>query len=233
MVEHWNEVCACYQEDQDHIREYLLDKIGDARRAAVVDVGWSGNNVLQVKYLLEQEYQSGCEIHCLLAAARNVNDTYMAGMMQRQEVKTYIFSNMQNKGLHDAHQEENSRLNSFFFEILTQSSTPTFLGFDREGRFLYDIPEVENYAHNSEIHRGALDFAREYQTRFREYPFMLDISGHDAYMPFQYFSRNLSWLRRYFGGWLFGRDLFATQEKAVMESVSDVMKKAGLWEEDV
>ena len=233
VVEHWNEVCACYQEDQDHIREYLLDKIGDARRAAVVDVGWSGNNVLQVKYLLEQEYQSGCEIHCLLAAARNVNDTYMAGMMQRQEVKTYIFSNMQNKGLHDAHQEENSRLNSFFFEILTQSSTPTFLGFDREGRFLYDIPEVENYAHNSEIHRGALDFAREYQARFREYPFMLDISGHDAYMPFQYFSRNLSWLRRYFGGWLFGRDLFATQEKAVMESVSDVMKKAGLWEEDV
>ena len=233
VIEHWEEVCGCCRQDQDYIREYLLRKIGDARRAAVVDVGWSGNNVLQVKYLAEQEYQSGCEIHCLLAAARNVNDTYMAGMMQKQDVKTYIFSNMQNKGLHDAHQEENSRLNSFFFEILTQSSTPTFLGFDKEGRFLYDIPEAENYRHNSEIHRGALDFVREYQARFREYPYMLDISGHDAYMPFQYFSRNLSWLRRYFGGYIFGRDLFATQEKAVMESVSDVMKKAGLWEENV
>ena len=233
IIEHWEEVCACCQKDQDYIREYLLRKIGDARRAAVVDVGWSGNNVLQVKYLAEQEYRSGCEIHCLLAAARNVNDTYMAGMMQKQEVKTYIFSNMQNKGLHDAHQEENSRLNSFFFEILTQSNTPTFLGFDEEGRFLYDIPEAENYRHNSEIHRGALDFVREYQARFREYPYMMDISGHDAYMPFQYFSRNLSWLRRYFGGYIFGRDLFATQERAVMESVSDVMKKAGLWEENV
>ena len=52
-------------------------------------------------------------------------------------------------------------------------------------------------------------------------------------MPFQYFARNLSWLRRYCGGYIFGRDLFATQEKAVMESVSEVMKKAGLWEENV
>lgn len=233
VVSHWEEVCACYQKDQEYIREYLLEKIGDARRAAVVDVGWSGNNVLQVKYLAEKEYRSGCEIHCLLAAARNVNDTYMAGMMQKQEVRTYLFSNLQNKGLHDAHQEENRRLNSFFFEILTQSSTPTFLGFDQEGRFLYDIPEAENYACNSQIHRGTLDFVQEYLERFREYPYMLDISGHDAYMPFQYFSRNLLWLRRYFGGYLFGRDLFATQEKAVMESVSDVMKKAGLWEEDV
>ena len=60
---------------------------------------------------------------------------------------------------------------------------------------------------------------------------MTDISGHDAYMPFQYFANNLSWISKYFGGYLFGRDLFATQEKAVMESVSQVMKKAGIWEE--
>ena len=133
IIEHWEEVCACFQKDQDYIREYLLRKIGDARRAAVVDVGWSGNNVLQVKYLAEQEYRSGCEIHCLLAAARNVNDTYMAGMMQKQEVKTYIFSNMQNKGLHDAHQEENSRLNSFFFEILTDPVKHPYLSRVRRG----------------------------------------------------------------------------------------------------
>ena len=54
IIEHWEEVCACCQKDQDYIREYLLRKIGDARRAAVVDVGWSGNNVLQVKYLAER-----------------------------------------------------------------------------------------------------------------------------------------------------------------------------------
>ena len=199
---------------------------------AVVDVGWSGNNVLQVKYLLEQVYALDCQAHCLLAAARNVNDTYMAAMTQKEEIKTYIFSNMQNKGLHDAHQEENHRLNSFFFEILTQSCTPTFLGFDKEGRFLYDIPEVENYEKNREIHQGTLDFVKEYQSCFRNFPYMLDISGHDAYMPFLHFAGHLSWLRKYFGGYIFGRDLFATQDGAVMESVRQVMEKAKLWEEE-
>lgn len=230
LVDHWEELEDCYVRDQELIRQYLTRKTGSARSVAVVDVGWSGNNVLQVKYLLEQVYKLDCQVHCLLAAARNVNDTYMASMTQKEEVKTYIFSNMYNKGLHDAHQEENNRLNSFFFEILTQSCTPTFLGFDQEGRFLYDIPEVENYKKNQEIHQGALDFVKEYQQHFRNFPYMLDISGHDAYMPFQYFSRNLLWLKKYFGGYIFGRDLFATQEKAVMESVEEVMKKAGIWE---
>ena len=231
LLDHWDEVCSCYEADDTYIRSYLERKIQNAKKAAVVDVGWSGNNVLQVKYLVEEAYGMDCRIHCLLAAARNVNDTYMAGMMQRKRVETYIFSNMYNKGLHDTHQEENKKLNSFFFEILTQSSTPTFLGFDQQGKFLYDIPEVENYRHNREIHQGTLDFVKEYKKRFRDFPFMLDISGHDAYMPFQYFSRNLLWLKKYFGNYIFGRDLFATGEEAVMESVSEVMKKAGLWEE--
>ena len=230
MTEHWDELAGCYDKDQAYIEAYLRRQIGDARRAAVVDVGWSGNNVLQVRRLAEM-YGMDCEIHCLLAAARNVNDTYMAGMMQRRQVEVYLFSPLQNKGLHDSHQEENSRLNSFFFEILTQSATPTFLGFDSRGRFLYDIPEVENYERDRQIHQGTLDFVKDYTGTFRDFPYMLDISGHDAYMPFQYFSRNLLWIKKYFGDYIFGRDLFATQDKAVMESVKEVMEKAGLWEE--
>lgn len=231
LIQHWEELEACYDKDNLYIRQYLTRKIGTAKKVAVVDVGWSGNNVLQVKYLLEKAWDTDCQAFCFLAATRNVNDTYMAGMMQQKQVETYIFSNMENKDLHDAHQKENNRLNSFFFELLTQSCTPTFLGFSATGEFLYDIPEVENYAHDQELHQGTLDFVREYKKRFQDFPYMLDVSGHDAYMPFQYFSRNLLWLKKYFGDHIFGRDLFATQEKAVMESVEQVMKKADLWEE--
>lgn len=231
LTDHWDEVCDCYRKDEAYIREYLMKKLGDSRGAAVVDVGWSGNNVLQVKYLLEEVCGVNSSIHCLLAAARNVNDTYMAAMMQKGQVSTYLFSNMENKGLHDLHQKGNQHLNSFFFEILTQSCTPTFLGFDPDGAFRYDIPEAENYQRNREIHRGTLDFVRDYSQWFEKFPYMLDISGHDAYMPFLHFSGNLSWIRKYFGNYIFGRDLFATQEQAVMESVREVMEKAKLWEE--
>ncbi len=232
LVDHWEELCGCYQADQEAIRDYLSRMLAGSRRAAVVDVGWSGNNVLQVRYLVEKVYHLNCRISCLLAATRNVNDTYMAAMMQKRQVETYLFSSLDNKELHDLHQAGNRHLNSFFFEILTQSCTPTFLGFDREGRILYDIPEVENYEHNREIHRGCLDFVRDYTGWFQDFPYMLDISGHDAYMPFLHFSGHLSWLRKYFGGYIFGRDLFATQDRAVMESVRQVMEKAKLWEEE-
>ena len=232
LVDHWQELCGCYRADQEAVRDYLTRMLAGSRRAAVVDVGWSGNNVLQVRYLVEEVYHLDCRISCLLAAARNVNDTYMAAMMQKRQVETYLFSSLDNKGLHDLHQAGNHHLNSFFFEILTQSCTPTFLGFDREGRILYDIPEAENYAHNREIHRGCLDFVRDYTGWFRDFPYMLDISGHDAYMPFLHFAGHLSWLRKYFGGYIFGRDLFATQDGAVMESVRQVMEKAKLWEEE-
>ena len=151
--------------------------------------------------------------------------------MQKGEVKTYIFSNMYNKTLHDLHQAGNNHLNSFFLEILTQSCTPTFLGFDAGGRILYDIPETENYAHNREIHQGTLDFVRDYREWFKKFPYMMDISGHDAYMPFLHFAGNLSWMRKYFADYIFGRDLFATQDRAVMESVRQVMEKAKVWEE--
>lgn len=228
LVDHWDELCECYDVDNQNIKDYLSLVIGDSKNAAVVDVGWSGNNVLQVKYLVEEVYHLDCNITCMLAATRNVNDTYIAAMMQKQEVKTYIFSTLQNRGLHDLHQATNNRLNSFFFEILTQSCTPTFLGFEGK-HFLYDIPETENYEHNRQIHQGILDFTKMYMEHFKDFPYMLDIPGHDAYMPFCQLTNDLSWFKMYFKDYAFGRDLFATQEKAVMETVYEVMEKAKVW----
>lgn len=227
LTEHWDELCECYKEDQEEIRSYLESSIGGHKKIAVVDVGWSGNNVLQIKKLVEEVYKDDCEVFCMLAATREVNDTYMAGMIQNEEVESYIFSNVFNTHIHAFHQETNNRLNSFFFEILTQSCSPTFLGV-HDGIFNFDIPEVENYERNREIHNGILDFVKEYSEHFKEYPYMCNISGNDAYMPFRKYVSDLSWVREYFSDYVFGRDLFATQDEPVMETVKEVMQKAKL-----
>lgn len=227
MVDHWDEICDGYENEFKKIRRYLQSLIGESHNIAVVDVGWSGNNVLQIKYLVEEVFKMDCKVTCLLAATREVNSTYMAGMMQDEQVDTYIFSNMYNKFLHDFHQNTNKKLNSFFFEIMTQSTTPTFLGFENNG-FLFDIPEIENYQHDKEIHEGILDFAKIYKKTFEKYPYMYNICGNDAYMPFRMLVSDLGFLKKYFSEFVFGRDLFATQEKAVMETVGEVIEKAGL-----
>lgn len=220
-------MCQCYKEDLEYVKDYLGTLIGNSERVAVVDVGWSGNNVLQIKYLVEEVYKFNCNVTCLLAATRNVNDTYMVGMMQQNQVETYIFSNMYNKFLHDCHQETNSRLNSFFFEIMTQSTTPTFLGFEKK-RFLFDIPEIENYECDKEIHQGILDFAQKYKKTFEKYPYMYNISGNDAYMPFRMMVSTPLYIKKWYSNFVFGRDLCATQEQAVMETVREVIEKAGI-----
>lgn len=225
LVDHWDEVCRCYDNDLEKVKNYLKCIIKDNRNVAVVDVGWSGNNVLQIKYLVENVFKMDCKVSCFLAATRNVNDTYMAGMMQDKQVETYIFSNYYNKGLHDYHQSTNNRLNSFFFEIMTQSPTPTFLGFD-EDRFVFDVPEIENYAHDKEIHEGILDFAKEYHEIFKNYPYMRNIPGNDAYMPFRLLSSNVDYYKKWFADFVFGRDLCATQENSTMETVGEVIEKA-------
>ena len=223
MIDHWDELCNCYEIDLENTKKYLTTLIGNNKKIAVVDVGWSGNNVLQIKYLVEKVCKLDCDVTCLLAATRNVNETYMAGMMQENHVETYIFSNMYNKFLHDFHQNTNNRLNSFFFEIMTQSASPTFLGFG-DNILQFDIPEIENYELDTEIHKGILDFALMYKNAFKKYPYMDNICGHDAYMPFRMLVSDLAFLQKYFSGFVFGRDLFATQEKAVME----IVEKAGL-----
>ncbi len=227
LIDHWDELCECYKVDLEHVKQYLMSLIGESERIAVVDVGWSGNNVLQIKYLVEEVFASNCDVTCLLAATRNVNETYMTGMMQQNQVETYIFSNMYNKFLHDYHQETNKKLNSFFFEIMTQSTTPTFLGFAENG-FLFDIPEIENYEHDREIHQGILDFSQKYKKIFEKYPYMYNISGNDAYMPFRMMVSTPLYIKKWYSNFVFGRDLCATQEKAVMETVGEVIEKAGI-----
>lgn len=227
LTDHWDELCECYDNDLEQTCEYLREMTGESRSVAVVDVGWSGNNVLQVKYLIHDVMGLPCDVTCLLAAAREVNPTYMNAALQSAELETYLFSGIENRFLHEFHQNTNRRLNSFFFEILTQSASPTFLGFE-EDRFLFDIPEIENYGRDREIHQGILDFASIYKKTFEKYPYMYQISGHDAYMPFRMLVSDLTFLKKYFSDFVFGRDLFATQEDAVMETVGEVIENAGL-----
>lgn len=228
LIDNWETVCDLYKNQRSQIQEYIKSIVKNHNNVAVVDVGWSGNNVLRVKEVISDIFENKCKVTCFLAAAREVNKTYMASMVQNAEVFTYMFSNCSDKFLHDFHQETNNKLNSFFFELLTQSDTPTFIGFSENGDIIYDIPEIENYEYIREIHDGILSFIEEYTNRFKNFKYMINISGFDAYMPFRMFVSDLSWIRNYFGDYVFGRDLFSTGEKNRMETVKEVLAKANL-----
>ena len=111
--------------------------------------------------------------------------------------------------------------------MMSQSNSPTFGGIN-ENEFIFDIPEVENYRYNEEIHQGIGDFALEYQKLSRIFPCLLNVSGYDAYQPFMLLCQDLSFIKKYFADFSFGRGVIATTDEISMETVQDVLKAHNL-----
>jgi hypothetical protein len=118
--------------------------------------------------------------------------------LQNGTMVSYLYAQSFNRDLlkkHDPGREYN-----IFWELLLSSSAPQFCGFYlnrqgeggnqqkvklQDGRIIwlsfgkYD----ENLEGISQIQKGILDFVENYMHAFSKYPYMLRISGRDAYAP--------------------------------------------------
>lgn len=227
LCEHWNEVLECYKKENDEIKTYYEDVIGTHKKIAIVDVGWSGNIVLGLKKLIEEKWKIGCEVDCLLAATRGLRETSLETLELKKKVNCYIFSTIDNTDLHKKHMTTNRRLNSFLFEMMTQSNSSTFEGIF-EGNFKFEIPETENFEHNKEIHEGIIMFAKVYTETFKNYPYMWQIPGRDAYIPFSNLVKDLTFIKKYFSDYVFGRGVLSTAGEDGKETVKQVLDNANL-----
>ena len=68
--------------------------------------------------------------------------------------------------------------------MLLGSESASLRGFREDGSPIFGGSEKDNARTVSLIHAGALGFIADYTARFADYPYMLDISGSDAYAPF-------------------------------------------------
>ncbi|HNX63018.1 MAG TPA: hypothetical protein PKN45_10275, partial [Candidatus Limiplasma sp.] len=115
-----------------------------------------------------------------------------------------------------------------FFEMLTQDTTPSFKGIAEDGTLEFGVPEVENYAMIRRIHQGIYDFAMAYAHAFQNYPMFLNISGHDAYQPFNHYLADLSHIRKDFLDFTFTRGVGSDENTQVCETLGDLLTKLGL-----
>lgn len=227
MIEHWDEIVHSYDILDFEMKEYYSGIIKGCKKIAVVDVGWSGNIVLGLKKMIVNKWKLPCEVDCLLAAMRGIKETSLETLELKKSVGVYMFSTIDNYDIHVRHMGTNKRLNSFLFEMMTQSNSATFTGI-QDGKFQFEIPETENFEHNNEIHRGIKDFAVLYTTTFKNYDYLLNIPGRDAYMPFYKLVQDLTFVKKYFGDYVFGRGVLSTAGEDGKETVAEVLKNAGL-----
>ena len=143
-------------------------------------------------------------------------------------IEPYMFSVMYNRNHFDTHQRTNRGVNNLFFELFTQDVTPSYSGFSRKGKFLFDIPEVWNYSYIKEIHEGILDFCSLYYETFQNDPVMFNISGYNAYLPYRFIVRNLAFVKKYFSEFSFAQIVGGDYEHQRLDTIEDLLKKVGL-----
>lgn len=177
-------VIDLYKPLNDGARKYFSDKLNGCARALAVDIGWAGSGGAAIAGLAEK-WELNCEVIGVIGCANDSSTEQpdcSEGLLQSGRMFAYCYSQRHNRDIFLAH--DAALGHNIFFEMLLGSESPSLKGFDADGSPIFGTPEQGNTETVRQIHAGALDFADDYAKRFADYPYMLDISGSDAYAPF-------------------------------------------------
>lgn len=228
ITDHWDEICKYYENNNMEIREYILSKIGNAERVAIVDVGWLASGPIGLKYLIEDEYKTKCKVFCWIAAAAPPQPEDNITEIMDGTIETYLFNIMNNRINYDTHKNSNARTNNLYFEMFTQAKYPSFKIINQDGSYEFSIPDIENYSITDDIHQGIFDFCKIYFTTFQTDPYMLNISGYDSYCAFRMIIRDLSFIKKFFGSLSASRLAGGNEKKQKIETLAEILKDAGI-----
>lgn len=171
-----------YKPQSDGARKYFAEKLDG--RVLAVDIGWAGSGGAAIAQLAEK-WGFGCEVIGVIGCANDSSaeqpDSSEA-LLQSGKMYSYCYSQSHNRDIYNAH--DAAQGHNIYFEMLLGSESPSLRGFNADGSPVFAGTENGNAETVRQIHAGALDFIADYTARFADYPYMLDISGSDAYAPF-------------------------------------------------
>ena len=228
LTDHYDEIVKIYEKDTKQLKEYYRSVIGTAKSVLIVDVGWTGSNVLGLSDMLVKEWKFCERAYGLLAASNGWNHSITTEYDGMSRIQPYIFGRALNRGHFDGFMRNLKRSGHVLFEILTQSPTPSFVGVTENQGFSFDVPEVENYQIIREMHRGVIDFVKDYVNKFGKYNILMSISGYDVYCPFRKLFRDLKYYRNFFSNIVFTTTMFSDQNTQSIETLDTFMNNKGL-----
>lgn len=225
FIDHWEEACQGFEQEKYYVNEYIRRKVADAKKIAVIDVGWLGSGPMGLKYLIEEELKCNCKVYCLQAASRTPVPTDTVPELMNETVEPYIFSQMMNREHYNIHCTTNHGLNNIFFEMFTQATYPSYSGISKEADYVFDYPEVENYSGIREIQKGILDFCTTYLHFFKIDSFALNITGSDAYCPYRMLIRDLKFMKNQFSDFSFARNVGGDMKTPRVETIKELLEQ--------
>lgn len=187
LQKHFNEILKIYSDQFQAARDYYGGLLKGCRKACAVDIGWAGSGAISLSYLIERVWKIPCEIMGIVAGTNTVHNAEpdsSESFLQSGKLVSYLFSQAHNRDVMKKH-DLNKNYN-VYWELLLSSPQKHFRGFyhDETGAVQLEFgKEDANVEGIREIQQGIKDFAKEYLQHFGKVPYMLNISGRDAYAP--------------------------------------------------
>lgn len=188
IYDNWDRLLETYKDMDTAARIYFSEKLKDCKNVVTVDCGWAGSGNIILDQLVNRKWGMHCKFTGVLAGSNSYNQhdyEYSETFFLDGKMLAYCFSSSLNRDKYMSHQP--SANHNIYFEMLFSAPEPSFREFklndDGGYGFVFDNA-TENETYIEEIQKGEREFIQEYVETFREYPYMFNISGSDAYAPF-------------------------------------------------
>lgn len=184
---HWEEVLLKYSKQNLAAGLYYSKMLNGCKKVAAVDIGWAGSGALSLDMLVNKVWGNSCSVIGIIAGTNTVNNAEPDAteyFRQSGKLVSYLYSASDNRDLwkkHDPNKDYN-----VFWELILGSPTPGFDGFklSPSGEVGFNFGDMDpNVGGIKEVQKGIIDFVKLYHTRWKDYPYMENISGRDAYAP--------------------------------------------------
>lgn len=171
VLDSFDDITASYESKQTAACSYYSKLIGDAKKVAAVDIGWAGSGAVSLDYLAKNVWKLDTDIYGIIAGTNTITNAEpdaSEAFLQSGRLVSYLYSQSDNRDLlkkHDPNKDYN-----IFWELLLASPKPQFAGFEEGNKVR---------ANHADEYLEKLDIT----LHFGGFPYMLRISGRDAYAP--------------------------------------------------
>lgn len=171
----------------NNAKKYYTDKIGNAKKIAIVDIGYRASGAISLINLFKK-WGINCDAKALIAFGTVNRNSFDDTLVLNNTVISYVFANNLNKNLCLSKNDNELLLEVSIIEILLASAPkPSFHYFDSDSSGnifpIYEEEDTYNYETINELHQGIIDFIADYICKIGSNKYLLNIPGYDSYLP--------------------------------------------------
>ncbi len=190
-----------YAKHKQAAKSYFSSIIKGSKKICIVDIGWRGTTLIQLKSFLH-DFFPNLEVILSFAGLKTVGSSFCTTDYLQENIYVYMFSGEKNRDLFTKHFNPKMPLNNCMSEIIFGAPQPSFIGFremkPNEYGLVFSDAEIPNFTISRDIQNGIKDFIRTFHNLLGEYKKYIRVSPYTAYLPLYHAISDMDYIKELF-----------------------------------